>query len=754
MMARATKVFLFATSGCVALGSAANAQTASNGAGAQTGNRPQADQATGEIIVTAQKRAQRLIDVPQSVSVISADLLQQTHADRFQDFFTRIPSASFSEGQAGQTRLILRGINTGGVGATVATYVDETPYGSATSQANGAILTPDLDPSDIDRVEVLRGPQGTLYGANSLGGLVKYVTVLPSTDGVHGSAEGSLEGLTHGSLGYSGRAAINLPAGDKIAVRASGFYRKDPGFIDDPRFGKNINDGKTYGGRVSALLKATDRLTIRGTAMLENLDSNDTNAQDVDPVTLRPVYGNRVQEHIVRQPNNTQYRIYNGTVNYDFGPVKFVSSTSWGNLDEKGVVDATGVFGPQLIGLFGQIGYAQDQRVKLRRFTEEMRFSAAAPDIFDWTLGAFYTREHDAIIQHVNGVDYNAGTLLPGSALGLFPYNNLATVNAPSAYRELAGFANATIHFTHQLDLTFGGRYSGNDQTSEQINDGVLANSPGGPTSSGMTRTSEGVWTYSVAPSFKPTRDLTFYGRVAKGYRPGGPNIIPAGANPAFRQFNSDSTTNYEVGIKSELLDHKLSAEVTGFYIDWNSIQLFTVVQNFGINANGGKARSQGVEFSLVGRPLKGLSLGANGAYVDAKLKEAAFAVGAAAGDRLPFTASFSSTLSADYERPLSDALNGTAGVSWRYTGARNADFQSPFSKPFVVGHQRLSPFGQIDAHVGVTFDRFRLDAFARNLTDSKGIAYLGPGGSGLNGSIAEAIVRPRSFGATLGFKY
>ncbi len=750
-MTTATKVFLFATAACVVSFGAAAQTNSTAGGPLKTGTRPQADQPTEEIIVTAQKRAQRLIDVPESVSVISADLLQQTHAERFQDFFTRIPSASFSEGQAGQTRLILRGINTGGVGATVATYVDETPYGSATSNANGAVLTPDLDPSDIDRVEVLRGPQGTLYGANSLGGLVKYVTVLPNTDGIHGTAEGSVEGLTHGSLGYTGRAAINLPAGDKIAVRASGFYRKDPGYIDDPRFGKNINDGKTYGGRVSVLLKPTDRLTIRGTAMLENLDSNGTNAQDVNPVTLKPVYGDRVQSHIVRQPNNTQYRIYNGTVNYDFGPVKFVSSTSWGNLDEKGIVDDTGAFGPQLSGLFGNIGYAQDQRVKLRRFTEEVRFSASAPDVFDWTLGAFYTREHDAVIQHVNGVDLNTGTLLPGSALGMFPYNNLATINAPSAYRELAGFANATIHFTHRLDLTFGGRYSGNDQISEQINDGVLAGKPG---STGVFRTSEGVWTYSVAPSFRPTRNLTLYGRVAKGYRPGGPNIIPAGADPQFRQFSSDSTTNYEIGVKSELLNHKLSAEITGFYIDWNSIQLFTVVQNFGINANGGKARSQGVEFSLIGRPLKGLSLSANGAYIDAKLTDAAPAVGAAAGDRLPFTASFSSTLAADYERPLSDRLNGTAGVSWRYTGARNADFQSPFSPVPVTGHQRLSPFGQIDAHAGVTFGQFRIDAFARNLTDSKGITALGGGGSGLNGSIAEAIVRPRSFGATLGFKY
>ncbi len=704
------------------------------------------DQSVGEIIVTAQKRAQRLIDVPQSVSVISADLLQETHSDRFQDYFTRIPSASFVEGQAGQTRLILRGINTGGVGATVATYVDETPYGSSTALANGAILTPDFDPSDIDRIEVLRGPQGTLYGANSLGGLVKYVTVLPSTDGIHGSAEVTGEAVTHGSAEYSGRAAINLPAGDRIAVRASGFYRRDPGFITDPRFGKNINDGTTYGGRVSLLLKPTERLTIRGTAMLEDLNSNGTNAQDVDPVTLKPIYADRVQRHIIRQPNNTQYRVYNGTVNYDFGPINFVSSTSWGNLDVAGKVDDSPVFTPALAGLFGTIGYTQDQRVHQRRFTEEVRFSASAPTVFDWTLGAFYTRERNEIHQVVGGVNYDTGVPLTGLVLGAFPIDNLATVSAPSTYRELAGFANATIHFTHQLDLTFGGRYSGNDQIGSQINDGVLV----GGASTVSTSSHEGVWTYSVAPSFKPTRDLTAYGRIAKGYRPGGPNVIsPQAPDAVPRQFGPDTTTSYEIGVKSELLDHKVSLEITGFYIDWDNIQLFTAVANFGVNINGGSARSKGVEFSLTAQPVKGLSLSANGAYVDAYLTQDTPAlVGGHTGDSLPYTANFSSTLSADYDRPLTDKLNGTAGVSWRYTGPRNAAFEA------AGGHQRLGAFGQIDAHIGVTFDRFRIDAFARNLTDSAGIVNLGGAGSGLNGSIAEAIVRPRSFGATLGFKY
>src|SRR4051812_22291366 len=149
----------------------------------------QADGGQTEIIITAQKRSERLLDVPQSVSVISGESLQNTHAQRLSDYLTRIPSANIVESQAGNSRIVLRGINTGGVGATVATYVDETPFGSATALANGAILTPDIDPFDLARVEVLRGPQGTLYGANSLGGLVKFVTVAPDPRAFDGAAE-------------------------------------------------------------------------------------------------------------------------------------------------------------------------------------------------------------------------------------------------------------------------------------------------------------------------------------------------------------------------------------------------------------------------------------------------------------------------------------------------------------------------------------------------------------------------------------
>ncbi|WP_044559350.1 TonB-dependent receptor [Azospirillum sp. B4] len=731
-MRQGTRAFLCAGVAALAVGTSAWAQ--------QAAPSPAADaDMLEEIVVTAQKRTQRLIDVPQSVSAVSAEALQQSHADRLDDFFTRVPSAALVETQAGQARLILRGINTGGVGATVATYVDETPYGSATSLANGAILTPDLDPVDLERVEVLRGPQGTLYGANSLGGLVKYVTVAPSTEGVHASAEMNMEDVGHGDTGWSGRASVNVPVTDTLAVRASGFYRRDPGYIDDQRGNKDINDGRTYGGRVSAQLRPNEALTLRATVMLQNLDSNGTNQEDVDPVTLKPVLGEYTQARIASQPSDMQYRVYNLTGSYDFGPVQLMSSTSFSTLYQNALEDASGLYGPLLTGAFGvPLGVSQVQKVQQRRFTEEVRLASTGGGWLDWTVGGFYTRERNAIIQELNGVDDPTGTPLPD-------YAGLADVSLTSRYEEYAGFANGTVHLSDQFDVTFGGRYSHNEQDALE-----LAAGPLGGDANYTAHSSDGVFTYSVAPSFKPNEDTTLYVRVAKGYRPGGPNVLPPGAPDAVpRQFGADTTTNYEVGVKSDLWGRKLSVELTGFYIDWDNIQLFTSVDDYGVNINGGSARSQGIEASVTVKPLTGLTVALNGALVDATLTaDAPALVGGLKGDRLPYTARYSSTLAVEYQRPLTETVDGFAGFSWRYTGARESAFDTSY------GQRHLSAFSQVDAHAGVTFGAYRIEGFVRNLTDSRGIMDVGAAGSALNGNVTAAIVRPRSFGATLGVRF
>ena len=685
-----------------------------------------------EIIVTAQKREQALLDVPQSISVVTAETLQNLHATSFSDYLTRLPSANIVQTQAGNSRIVLRGVNTGGVGATVATYVDETPFGSATALANGAILTPDIDPFDLARVEVLRGPQGTLYGANSLGGLVKFVTVEPGTGGFGGAAELGVEGVANGDTAWWGRAAVNVPLSDNAAFRVSGFYRQDPGYIDDPNLGNDVNDGKTYGGRASFLVRPTDKLTIRASVHLENIRSNGTNEVDLEPVTFKPAYGKLTQSRVLQQPNNIDYRIYNGTIDYDFGSVGLVSSTSYGTLDQTAVVDASSVYGPLLSFFFGvPLGAAVDQGMTQRRFTQEVRLGSTGKRTIDWTVGGFYTREKNELTQNLYGVDALTGDLFPG-------LDGLVLVALPSRYKEWAGFANATWHLSPKFDLTAGGRYSHNSQSVVQNTDGLLA----GGASSFAGKSSDNVFTYSVAPTFKPNENTRIYARVAKGYRPGGPNAVsPLAPEGVPRQFGPDTTTNYEVGVKTETNDRLLTFEASAFLIDWKDIQLLAQVEGFGVNTNGGSARSKGVEVTVGVNPNRNLSLFANGSYVDAYLtKDAPAIVGGVKGDPLPYNPKWQWTLGGEYEHPLSDSLTARGGISWHYTGKRFTDFDA------ASGQRKLESFGQVDAHAGLEFGRYRLDAFVRNLTDARGIVNLGFFGD-LNGNLAASVIRPRTVG-------
>lgn len=713
---------------CLAMPGLAQAQDASAPTPAAA-PAPEGD----EIIVTAQKREQALLDVPQSVSVVSAETLQNLHATQFSDYLTRLPSANIVETQSGNARVVLRGVNTGGVGATVATYVDETPFGSATALANGGILTPDIDPFDLARVEVLRGPQGTLYGANSLGGLVKFVTIEPGTDAFGGAAELGVESVSHGDTAWWGRAAVNVPLSDNIAFRASGFYRQDPGYIDDPNFGKDINDGKRYGGRLSFLARPTENLTLRASVHLENVRSDGTNEVDLDPVTFRSAYGGLSQSRLLPQVNNIDYRIYNGTIDYDFGSVGLVSSTSYGTLDQSAIVDASSQYGALLSGVFGvPLGAAIDQGMTQRRFTQEVRLASTGKRTIEWTVGGFYTHEKNELTQNLFGIDAATGDLFPG-------LDGLILVALPSRYSEWAGFANVTWHLAPQFDLTAGGRYSHNKQSVVQETDGLLA----GGASAFDGKSSDNVFTYSIAPTFKPNENTRVYARIAKGYRPGGPNAVsPLAPEGVPRQFGPDTTTNYEIGVKTETSDRLLTFEASAFLIDWKDIQLLAQVEGFGVNTNGGSARSKGIEMTLGVNPTREISLFANGSYVDAYLtKDAPAIVGGVKGDPLPYNPKWQWTLGGDFEHPLSDSTAVRAGVSWHYTGKRFTDFDA------ANGQRKLGSFGQLDAHAGIEFaKRYRVDAFVRNLTDARGIVNLGFFGD-VNGNLAASIVRPRTVG-------
>src|SRR5882757_226453 len=273
------------------------------------------------IVVTAEKREEKLKDVPMSITALGGNSLDKLQYRDFSDYAAMVPGLSLVSSQPGITTLTLRGQNAGGVGSTVAVYIDESPFGSSSALLNGAILSGDFDTWDLQRIEVLRGPQGTLYGANSEGGLLKFVTAPPALGSFSGAAEVTGESVDHGGTGGDVRAVVNLPLGDKIALRVGGFTQDVPGYIQDPTRGKtDLNDGHKYGGRASLLVEPIDSLTIRLTATSQQSRYNGTPDVDINPVTLKPAFGDLTQHRLLDEPSSFQYKNYNATVTWDAGP--------------------------------------------------------------------------------------------------------------------------------------------------------------------------------------------------------------------------------------------------------------------------------------------------------------------------------------------------------------------------------------------------------------------------------------------------
>jgi outer membrane receptor protein involved in Fe transport len=709
---------------------------------------PDAQEGDGElIVVTAQKREQVLIDVPQSITVVGEETLERNQAKNFQDYLKLVPGLQLTQSTPGQGRLVLRGINTGGVASTVAVYVDETTFGSSSGLVNGAILAGDFDTFDVDRIEVLRGPQGTLYGASSLGGVLKFVTNEPRTQGLEARGRVAIETVDDGDLSYFGSALVNVPVSDDIAVRASGYYRSIGGFVDSIGTGgsdhdKNFNDSISYGGRASLLVRPSDQFSVRFTAYLQDLKSDGSNTVDADLVTTKTLYGDLTQSKFVAEHTDVKYRVYNATATYDFGFADLTSVTSYGKLDQGFRLDATTQFAPLILGLLGLDSEVfQDQTTRVTRITQEIRLTSPASDKFEWLVGGYYTNEDGLIDQHI--VAAAPGEFDPILFLGFLPVDGFAKVK--SDYKELAGFANATVYFGDHFDLSFGGRYSSNKQKAAQTSSGLLAGA-----TDFEVKSDEDVFTFSVAPKYKFNEHLSLYARVAKGFRPGGPNVIPPSAPAGTPStYASDSLISYELGLKGETEDRRFSWDLAAFHIDWKDIQLFAAVNGFGVNTNAGKARSNGLEATFTARPVRGLSLAANAAYTDAKLQEDAPAiVGGRDGDRLPGTPKFSAGFNADYEWSLSDTIDAYVGGSLRVLSKTPAEFDPAFVA--VHGDQRdLSSYEVLDLRAGLDFGRFLVEAYAKNLNNSEGKTSFGAGNTPL-GEGNAGIIRPRAFGLSL----
>ena len=671
-------------------------------AGAAHAQQP-ADQPTADIIVTAQKRSENLQDVPISISVVSAKQLTSSGASQITDFGPYVAGLQVdSAGTPGQATISLRGVAPIGPSATVGTYLDDAPVGSSTLFARAAGFSLDLLPYDIQRVEILRGPQGTLYGASSIGGLIKYVTVAPSLTDLSVKAGGEVFGIRHGGhAGYAGQAMINAPiVTDTLGIVASYAYRKAPGYVDSAVTGKrDQNDYVQQGGRGGLLWQASDAFKLRLTALWQKVDADGTANVAEDIETGQRLGDGMSNNNYVDEPFRKSIQYYAATLDYDLGFADLTSVTTYSRTKTSVTNDATAIFGaalpfPALTPLTVTLG--------LKRWTQEVRLASPTGGRFEWLLGGFYTSEKSGNGQLLNAL-LPDGTSIPG-------LDPLATASIPSRYREYALFGNATYKFSDRFDITGGLCWAHNRQKFRQLIGGAIV-----PPADMSGKSSESVLTYSVSPRFHVNDDVMIYARVASGFRPGGPNAPLA--NLIVAAVKSDRLTNYEIGVKAALLDRRLLLDVAAFYMDWKDIQMTVDLNGFTGLANAGKARSQGIEASLTWQPFDGLRLGVNGAYTDAKLTDDTPAsVGGKDGDRLPRIPKWSGSLTADYSFAVDDQATMQLGAGLRHTGRRISELES---RPTAI---YAKAYTALDLNAALTIDeRWTLKLYARNVTDSHG---------------------------------
>jgi iron complex outermembrane receptor protein len=693
-----------------------------------------ADEATtSDIIVTAQRKTENLRDVPIPVTVLRGQDLTQSNQVRLQDYYTSVPGLSVVAGSSASTFqfVSIRGIISGyGANPTVGFTVDDVPYGSATG-AGGGNVVPDIDPGDLARVEVLRGPQGTLYGASSMGGLIKYVTVDPSTKGFSGRLEAGVNGVDNGSgAGYNFRGSVNVPVSDTLAVRASGFTRKDPGYIDNPVLGtKGVNDQTVSGGRVSALWRPSDIVSLKLSALYQ-----DFKADGVNDVT--PGLGD-LQQNYVRGvgASGGNIQAYSGTLTAKLGGVDVTSLTGYNVRTNHITIDETAFFGAltqQLYGV-GNAGLTNNNNTK--RFTQELRFSGHFGDHIDWLVGGIYSHEKSVGVQSIPAIDAATGKVVAVGYRG----------SLPSTYREFAAFGDLTVHVTDRFDVQFGLRQSKINLSQKlTVVQPLFTGGSTVPTIGDTERSNAHPLTYLVTPRYKISEDLMVYARLASGYRPGGPNSNFCTSFNFPCQFGADKTREYEVGVKGSFLDHKLTIDAAAYYIDWKGIQLQAQdsVSGFNYTTNASRAKSQGIELSVQARPWTGMSISASGALSDAELtRDIPSAQYGLSGDRLPFSSRFTGSFSAEQRFPLG-AVTGNIGGTLAYVGDRKGIFTASAAAP----RQDLPEYVRADFHVGAEYQDWSLNLYVNNAFNKRGV---------LDGPLetfprAYIYIQPRTFGLSV----
>jgi len=719
------------------------------------------------MVVTANKRAENIREVAAAITVLGSEQLENINATQMSDYASYVPGLQLqSNGTPGQTQVSMRGIAAMSPGSTVGTYLDETPVGSNSLYQQATLFSLDLFPYDIERIEVLRGPQGTLYGAGAMGGLIKYMTRKPDTSQTEfrvGGGVSDTEGA--GDVGYNYRVGMNVPlVQDALALRVSYARNEIAGYVDNLVDGrKDINDGDQTSAR-AALAWESDVVNVQFAAMRQEIDSKNNGTIALDPVSHKPIAGlsNYIYEN---EPFIKDLDHYSLTVDWDLGFADFVSATSYSDTHTSITTDQTLTYGPftALLGLppgRALLNYTLD----LNQLTQEFRLTSKSGQPFEWLVGTFYSDEDGDNFQTVPIMQAD-GSPIPG-------LTTLGDLNIPSTYEETAVFANGSYKFNDWFKLGAGVRFSRNEQQfSQNVTDGILL-----PIGSNSNTSNEDVFTWSITPQFQLSKDVMVYAKAATGYQPGGPNILAPGLPPV---VDSSMLTSYEIGMKSAFADNRVVLDLTAYQIDWEDIQVASQVNGISGLVNGGEATSRGIEASALFRPIEGLTLGLNAAYNDAKIDEDFPTIIVPAGpaqvevntglknDRMPYVPDLTWSLTADWYVPINGnwSANFGGGFRWvddRTNGTTERQVVRLLDPPTVLDEQVTVPlvidsYYALDLYAAFSNDNWTLRAYMKNATDERAYSTMNDITNQVTDEThhtAASPIQPRTFGVEVDYRF
>ena len=693
-----------------------------------------------EIIVTGTKRAQSLQEVGVAITALNFDEFSSIGLSSINDILDYVPGAGVtSHGQRGEGEIHMRGVNNEGGSAIVSVYIDDIPITSSIAGSLGNLFTFDNLLGDIERIEIIKGPQGTLYGANSVGGVIRYVTGDPSTGELTGRVGGDFSTVAHGDFSheYSGFASIPLVE-DKVGVSVSGFYSDRAGYVDRTNGDEDINDSESYGLRASARFNLSEAASLDLSALYTENEYDDSGA--IELVSLGPMQGEPVSGDYTTSrgssPSALEYQVYSAAFNADLDWATLTVTGGRSEFSSVAVIDlgsAVGFIDLIFPGTAPHTNARNTTSIGFEKWVSEVRLTSPYSDKFEWMVGLYYTDEESQNSQEIGVVPD------PGAVAGIF--------NFPATYEEVSVFANMTYYITPDFDLSFGMRHASADLAFDTLQDGALA---GGRTEF-VDDDKDSRETWSAGLRYRPNDDAAFYVRAASGYRP--PYLtLPVDLTPFFGPdakadalVDADSMWSYELGAKGSLMEGVLSYDLALWMIDWKDFQADRLVVFFPTTDNAvANIDAQGVEATLSLRPADGFVIRSSLTYTDSEVDGDDPTLGLTDGESVRYIPEFTLSILGNYDFSLSPEVGAHVGAGLRYHSGWDNEWGAA-----ALGGLNV-PTGNttiVDVNLGVTIsERYHVNLYATNLFDEH--EYSRTSNNGF--SVFAPLIRPRTVGMNI----